>query len=243
MAGTSGFEASAVSVIKRAVELDGKERFTEALVCYQEGLNLLMEVLKVTTDDAKKRALRTRLGDYMDRAEKIKQHVEKEKEAGKYHEQIHIAADSTHNSYSRTFGRFLDEFVTEVHVEDPYIRNPHQCYNFLRLCELLLGGKTKVKRISLLTGQDQGTAQQQEARFEELKRSLAEYSVTLDISYSSTLHDREIRLNNGWIIKIGRGLDYFKNTGKFSIGFCDMDLRKCHETTVDIFHSKHTTKK
>ena len=46
MASTSGFEASAISVLKRAVELDGKERFTEALVCYQEGLNLLMEVLK-----------------------------------------------------------------------------------------------------------------------------------------------------------------------------------------------------
>ena len=42
----SGFEASAITVLKRAVELDGKGRFTESLVCYQEGLNLLMEVLK-----------------------------------------------------------------------------------------------------------------------------------------------------------------------------------------------------
>ncbi|XP_022091562.1 MIT domain-containing protein 1-like [Acanthaster planci] len=243
MASTSGFEASAANVLKRAVEMDGKSRFTEALVCYQEGLNLLMEVLKVTTDEAKKRALRTRLSDYMDRAEKIKQHVEKEKDAGKYHEQIHIAAGSTQNSYRRVFGRFLDEFVTEVYVEDPYIRSPSQTYNFLRLCELLVGRETKVKRITLLTGRDEGNAHQQEARFEEIKTSLAEHGVTLDIRYSSTLHDREIRLNNGWIIKIGRGLDYFKNTGKFSIGFCDMDLRKCHETTVDIFHSKHTTKK
>lgn len=83
------------------------------------------------------------------------------------------------------------------------------------------------------------------------------------------------RFNNGWIIKIGRGLDYFKrpkvrldtslinplfNThrvestcgvlivrnvrsasqGRFSIGYCDYDLRQCHETTVDIFHTKHT---
>lgn len=48
------------------------------------------------------------------------------------------------------------------------------------------------------------------------------------------------RLNNGWIIKIGRGLDIYKATeGKFVIGFCDFDLRKCHETTVDIFHRKN----
>ena len=49
-----------------------------------------------------------------------------------------------------------------------------------------------------------------------------------------------IRFNNGWIIKIGRGLDYFKRTGQYSIGFCNMDLRRCHETTIDIFHRKHT---
>ena len=47
------------------------------------------------------------------------------------------------------------------------------------------------------------------------------------------------RLNNGWIIKIGRGLDYFKATqNNFCIGYCDYDLRQCHETTIDIFHKK-----
>lgn len=46
-------------------------------------------------------------------------------------------------------------------------------------------------------------------------------------------------LGNGWIVKIGRGLDYFKPTdSKFSIGAMDYDLRPCHETTVDIFHGK-----
>lgn len=44
------------------------------------------------------------------------------------------------------------------------------------------------------------------------------------------------RFNNGWVVKIGRGLDYFKNVPKYSLGYCDMDLRPCHETTVDIFH-------
>ena len=47
------------------------------------------------------------------------------------------------------------------------------------------------------------------------------------------------RFDNGWVIKIGRGLDIYKPTeNKFSIGFCDFDLRPCHETTVDIFHRK-----
>lgn len=45
------------------------------------------------------------------------------------------------------------------------------------------------------------------------------------------------RLSNGWVIKIGRGLDYFKAPeGKFVLGSCDLELRPCLETTVDIFH-------
>ena len=48
------------------------------------------------------------------------------------------------------------------------------------------------------------------------------------------------RLDSGWVIKIGRGLDYFqKADGKFSIGWSDFNFRKCHETTVDIFPSKN----
>lgn len=41
-----GMEASAISVLKRAVELDQGGRFQESLVCYQEGIQLLMDVLK-----------------------------------------------------------------------------------------------------------------------------------------------------------------------------------------------------
>ncbi len=56
---------------------------------------------------------------------------------------------------------------------------------------------------------------------------------------SDSLHDREIEFNNGWVIKIGRGLDYFKApSAKFSIGFWDFDLRECHQTTIDIYRKK-----
>jgi hypothetical protein len=51
------------------------------------------------------------------------------------------------------------------------------------------------------------------------------------------------RLSRGWTIKIGRGLDYFKAPeSKFSLGFFDMDLRPCYETTVNVFHIKDVKK-
>ncbi|XP_016385204.1 MIT domain-containing protein 1-like [Sinocyclocheilus rhinocerous] len=108
---------------------------------------------------------------------------------------------------------------------------------------MLLKCQCKVKTIHLLTSQDEDSSAQQTSALAEIKQSLRSQNVCLDIQYSSTIHDREIRFNNGWIIKIGRGLDYFKKPkGRFSVGYCDYDFRECHETTVDVFHTKHTKK-
>ena len=46
---TAGVEASAISLLKEAVALDSERRFTEALVCYREGIQLLMGVSKSMT--------------------------------------------------------------------------------------------------------------------------------------------------------------------------------------------------
>ncbi|XP_012692664.1 MIT domain-containing protein 1 [Clupea harengus] len=237
-----GMETSAISVLKRAVELDQISRFQESLVCYQEGIQLLIDVLKAVKDDSKKVHYREKIKGYMERAEQIKVHLNKAKEEGKYHEQIKIADCDTGFSYEVLFKPYISEGLTEVWVEDPYIRHVHQLYNFLRFCEMLLKTQGKVKKIHLLTSQDDGDSSAQQVNaLSELKESLQRRRVDLDIQYSSTIHDREIRFDNGWIIKIGRGLDYFKKTkGRFSIGYCDYDLRECHETTVDVFHTKHT---
>ncbi|XP_048855359.1 MIT domain-containing protein 1 [Brienomyrus brachyistius] len=237
-----GMEASAVSILKRAVELDNIGRFQESIVCYQEGIQLLLDVLKALKDETKKAHYREKIRGYMERAEQIKAHLVREKEEGKYHEQIKITEDATGFSYETLFKPYISETLTEVWVEDPYIRHIHQLYNFLRFCEMLQKAPCQVKRIHLLTSQDDGeNSSQQLNALTEIKQSLQTFGVTLDIEYSSIIHDREIRFNNGWIIKIGRGLDYFKKPkGRFTVGYCDFDLRQCQETTVDVFHTKHT---
>ncbi|XP_053313460.1 MIT domain-containing protein 1 [Spea bombifrons] len=244
MAALLGVENAASGVLRRAVELDSKGRYQESLVCYQEGIELLLQVLKATQEDAKKVHYRKKLSDYMDRAEQIKHHVLKEKEEGKYHKQIKILENATGYSYENLFKPYVNEMLTEVWVEDPYIRYVHQLYNFLRFCEMLVKGPSKVKRINLLTSMDEENGKAlQTSCLQEIQNSLQDYGVTLDVAFSSSIHDREIRFNNGWMIKIGRGLDYFKKPqGRFSIGYCDFDLRPCHETSVDIFHNNHTWK-
>ncbi|NWU56161.1 MITD1 protein, partial [Dromas ardeola] len=218
--------------VKRAVELDLASRFQESLVCYQEGIDLLLQVVKATKDEAKKQRFRQKISELLSFSD------------GKYHKQIRIEENATGFGYEKLFQEYLTEIVSEVWVEDPYIRHVHQLYNFLRFCEMLVKGPCKVKTIHLLTSYDEGSGRNQQiSGLEEIQQSLRNYGVTLNIAFSSSIHDREIRFNNGWMIKIGRGLDYFKKPqGRFSIGYCDFDLRPCHETTVDVFHTKHTKK-
>jgi hypothetical protein len=42
----AGVETAAVTVIRSGVDLDNKKRYTEALVCYREGIQLLLNLLK-----------------------------------------------------------------------------------------------------------------------------------------------------------------------------------------------------
>lgn len=232
----AGMETSAASVLIRAVEHDKEGRYPAALTCYQEGIQLFLDVIKMCDDKIKQTQLRSKAAEYMDRAEKVKDLCQKQKELGKYHEHVQITDGSTGYSYEKIFGKYLDHTVTKVEVYDAYIRNIHQFYNFLNFCELLVKSCKQLNNITLTTGSsnDQEHAVQI-TRFEDLKRSLKSHDVELNVIYSSTLHDREIRLDNGWIIKIGRGLDFFKNVQKFNIGFCEQTLRKCSETTIDIY--------
>lgn len=233
-------EIAAINILKRGVELDTKKRYTEALVCYQEGLQILVDKMKGEHDESMRSYLRKKVEEYMNRAETIKKLVLQQKEAGQFHEQVHIENNSTGHSYKTLFGRFLDEDVQFVIVEDPYIRSFHQCQNFLRLCELLVTTCTNIKHINLITSKDNKSEGDQREWFSNLTKDLLQYKVTLAVKYSETLHDRQIILSSGWIIKIGRGLDFFKAPeNKFCLGVYDLDLRPCHETTVDIVHSKN----
>ena len=44
--GQDSGSTAAVTVIKRALELESESRYPQALVCYQEGIDLLLQVLK-----------------------------------------------------------------------------------------------------------------------------------------------------------------------------------------------------
>jgi ATP-dependent Lon protease len=139
-------------------------------------------------------------------------------------------------TYDAIFGNYLAGAKT-VTIEDPYIRAPHQIANFVRFCETVVRASPTIGRINLITGYDDKTdLAMVRDKLEELKQSLLEVDVFLHIQLDERIHDREVRIDNGWTVKIGRGLDFYqKPDGWFAIGASDFGLRKCLETKVDIF--------
>lgn len=148
-----------------------------------------------------------------------------------------ILYGDTGYSYESILGPYLQGSKSVV-IEDPYIRLQHQIQSFVRFCETVLKAGT-VKKITLITGYDDSTQVADIAeKLDELKQSLLELDVELEVKLNPNMHDREIRIDNGWVVKIGRGLDFYQKPGGwFEVGANDLNLRKCLETKVDIFRA------
>ena len=125
-----------------------------------------------------------------------------------------------------------------IEIEDPYIRMNHQIQNFVRFCETVVK-HPNIKNIDLITSYDDDIQKMEiEEKLGQLQQSLLEMDVMLNYDFNPNIHDREIRIDNGWVIKIGRGLDFYQKPQTWNdIGATDLSLRKCLETKVDIFKS------
>ncbi len=138
-------------------------------------------------------------------------------------------------SYETIFGKYL-KGVKIVFVEDPYIRTQYQIQNFMRFCELIvkIGSANQIKLVTDCDNQQQQAEAQE--KLDMLQDSLKQNNIEFNWKFSNTIHDREIRLDNGWIIKIGRGFDIYQRPDNwFTIGSVDYELRQCMETKVDIY--------
>lgn len=67
-----------------------------------------------------------------------------------------------------------------------------QCQNLVRLCELAVQKCHSLSKISLTTTCDPEDFKNQSKRLEELKHSLESNLISFEITYSDTLHDRQI---------------------------------------------------
>ena len=140
-------------------------------------------------------------------------------------------------SYDALFGAYLAG-AKELVVGDPAIRNDQQLKNLIQLCELSVQVGT-IRKISMTTGSDGEPKKSEfETKFKLLAESLADNGVEFIWRFDDAIGDREIRADNGWIIRIGRGLDIYQPSDSWvQIGATNYNVRPCMETTVSVVRS------
>lgn len=152
------------------------------------------------------------------------------------HFSVHYGAKGF--GYETLFFKYM-RGAESVAVQDPYIRASHQFDNFQKFCELAVKAGT-IRKVELITASnDQEQEDEARGKLYALADSLKDYDIELTVKWNNHIHDREIKLSNGWTIKIGRGLDYFQRPDDWmAIGVYDLDMRACLETSIDIYKTK-----
>jgi hypothetical protein len=191
---------------------------------------------KAEADPQKKKHFHKKLEEYLSQAEQIKKSIQKWGSKGEIRDKIHVPEGATNYGYDKVFGKYLTEEVEEILIEEPYVKEYYQLCNLVMFCELCVSNCRNLKCIKVTTNKDTNPTSEQSKGLASLSESLSKHNICLYIDLVSNLHDRQIMLSNGFIIKIGRGLNYFKPLpSKLSLGAYNFNFRECRETNIDIF--------
>ena len=135
-------------------------------------------------------------------------------------------------SCEKLFGDYLDG-ATRIEIQNPYIIKPYQTRNLMEFLEVVYHHKKPEDEVSvaLLTKADNVYFEDQDMRLSRIKDSAVLIGIDFEYSYdgTDTIHDRNIVLNNGWKITLGRGLDIFQvfDTDMLSFASRIQEIRKC----------------
>uniref|UniRef100_A0A0N4ZMS0 MIT_C domain-containing protein n=1 Tax=Parastrongyloides trichosuri TaxID=131310 RepID=A0A0N4ZMS0_PARTI len=209
----------------KGYEDEGKAK--EASNLYLQVCTILQKAFKeMNSKDQRKNPVEKVLKEYVEKVEKLRGCFVSSKILN---ETIEINEDDVGYSFSKIFGRCIDDNTTAVRIEDPYIKSKGQTYNLTAFCEFLAKNGKNLSFISLKTGTSECND-----LLKNLKNSLAERRITLEITFGD-FHDRLIKFNNGWEVDLGRGLDIYKYSPPGALGFTDYSFRKCKKCRIRIF--------
>lgn len=125
-----------------------------------------------------------------------------------------ILDNQTGISYENLFGEYLTKANT-VTLIDPYIRLPYQLRNFMEFAKLLSEKKNKETelRLHLITNNNEDFIEGAKEAFSQITYSLETIGIIFTYEFDENIHDRSIKIDNGWKIVLGRGLDIWQKTG------------------------------
>ena len=145
---------------------------------------------------------------------------------------IHIREGETGYSYQNLFGSYF-KGAKKIYVVDPYVRLEYQIRNFIVFAGIIDTSAGQVELKLTTSAEDAYQEKIQEQKLKEISDSLAQHGILFSFEFDPVIHDRSIRLDNGWCIYPGRGLDiYQKPESKYELSEIDQTKRKCRETDI-----------
>jgi len=158
--------------------------------------------------------------------------VEGENESELTAKTVHIREGETGFSYQNLFGPYF-KGAKKIYVVDPYVRLEYQLRNFIAFAGIIDTTAGQVELKLTTSAEDAYQEKIQEQKFKEISASLAQHGIIFTFEFDPVIHDRSIRLDNGWCIYPGRGLDiYQKPDSKYELSEIDQTKRKCRETDI-----------
>ncbi len=148
--------------------------------------------------------------------------------------EVRITEGEVGFSYEMIFGPYLTA-ADKIDIKEPYLRLRYQLDNFQRFCELISrNGVTR--QLELITGSLDGEDQiKSDSRLEEIRSHLKQHGIEMTWKRDPSLHAREIKSSDGWLILSDRGLDiYQKPESRNEFGHFDLALRRCKQTHIHI---------
>ena len=135
-------------------------------------------------------------------------------------------------SYKKLFGEYLRS-TKNITVIDPFIRLPYQVYNFIEFVQMCreVCNEPESLSITLSTQNDDEHIPEMIDTFDDLQAELAALGIEFNYNFEAD-HDRFIKLDNGWRISLGRGLDIFEPIAKFSLASASQENRRCKPFSV-----------
>lgn len=145
---------------------------------------------------------------------------------------IRIREGQMGHSYKSLFGPYL-KGAKKIYLTDPYVRVEYQIRNLMAFIDVIETSAGEVLLKLITSAEDDYAAQSLELKFKEIRASVAPHGIVFKYEFNPAIHDRSIKLDNGWSIYLGRGLDIFQKPDSwYDISEIDQKKRKCRETNI-----------
>jgi ATP-dependent Lon protease len=135
-------------------------------------------------------------------------------------------------SFKKLFGDYIKGAHT-ITLVDPFTRLYYQIDNlieFINVVKEMTSDQTDVK-VHLSTQNDEDKIPEMIDIFDELTEELGAAGIEFTYDFEAT-HDRYIKMDNGWTITLGRGLDIFEKYNKFSLCKVNQEERRCKKSII-----------